>query len=188
MRRQKTRADIYNDIFVFVCWQSTWLMCRHLHGDGTDIFQSLKRQMDAGESTPLCEDVSHLRRQIRSRRCHSLRQVSHPALCFLRGLFAWSAISANDIWAFVCPNMYRDARTCDTYVSFGSSSLNMCTVSVLLEQQSHIESILKDRLFIVTHLLTPRRNSNSFVPSWTWEDTRAMSWRWVGVSRGYTNR
>jgi len=68
----------------------------------------------------------------------------------------------------------KKRRTRDAYVSFGSSSLNICTVSVLLEQQSHMESILKERLFIVTHLLTPRRNSNNFVPSWTYKNKQFL--------------
>lgn len=49
--------------------------------------------------------------------------------------------------------------------SFDSSSLNMCTVSVLLEQHKNIESILNAKLLIDTNLFKPRRNSKSFAPS-----------------------
>lgn len=134
--------------------------------------------MNAGDSTSLGKNVSHLRRQVCSRRCHSLRQVSHPALGFVCSLLVWPIDNeSNTLWGNRHNGILHNEEILvaknskyafsDTYVSFGSSNLNICTVSVLLEQQSHIESILNERLLIVTHLLTPRRNSNNFVPSWT---------------------
>lgn len=128
--------------------------------------------MNAGDSTSLGKNISHLRRQVCSRRCHSLRQVSHPALGFVCSLLVWPVITKATHYEIILHSevifIAKAAAThafSDTYVSFGSSNLNICTVSVLLEQQSHIESILNERLLIVTHLLTPRRNSNNFVPS-----------------------
>lgn len=71
-----------------------------------------------------------------------------------------------------------------THASFGSSNLNMCTVSVLLEQHKNIESILNARELIDTHRLTPRRNSKSFVPSWTLNRSYEINDQRVGRARG----
>ena len=55
----------------------------------------------------------------------------------------------------------------EAYLSLGvvSSSLNICTVSVLDEQARNSPQGEKDRLYIVAVRFNPLRNSYSFAPS-----------------------